>query len=648
MDMYDRRHCAPTKNRFGVLGDRFETEISYCFNEYTSNCTELLREYGAEGNAKERLQWMIQNMDTTIVQMTEFEHPDGTSMTTIKVSHSRVPNNRGYGLVIKRADGTAHLLCKEYNGTTNNKNVGHEFASRHYCDVEEVYTFIGNIYYTTWGYNEQRWTEITADEQQLVLEDLMKHSTVGSGREAEVKVKVEVRRMTTKEDNFVMTAGNDEMEARQETVLIPPVNERIAARNLLIRWHILIQDLSNLIPMEGTKVDSNHNPQDKVNTFKYTVSRTLHNVLGDVKKRGGEQQALALLAFTIYCRNAIADKPEATAVLRMTWELISEMIRLHDQGKFKHNDVIQSEVILTESVTLSRIREALEVASAHILHCAGSSEDTKWTGLISDMELNDHSELRFQTDRASEDWLPAMYVPLDSVINNNIGEVYKIKLTNSNSQLSRFIGQYWSLGIQPWVEPTGSIPHDRIPAPTGQQETVFGQSYMNDGSYVSARTKQLTPIESMAGKSITVPKNLMKEIHNTERMQNSGDNQAIMINDSPLQTRKAVTDIREALHSPSSELRAYWKQQGDQNVSQRAQSASRSPRILAGNDTQSQPGSVRQVIKQMKGFTRASSDSPTVGQLMITVYFSYHMKPKPKARIARSIPIVSPMNNIRS
>ena len=34
--------------------------------------------------------------------------------------------------------------------------------------------------------------------------------------------------------------------------------------------------------------------------------------------------------------------------------------------------------------------------------------------------------------------------------------------------------------------------------------------------------------------------------------------------------------------------------------------------------------------------------------MMITVYFSYHMKPKPKARIAKSISIVSPMNNIRS
>ena len=64
---------------------------------------------------------------------------------------------------------------------------------------------------------------------------------------------------------------------------------------------------------------SNHDPQDKVNAFKYTVSMTLQNVLEDVEEKGGEQQALALLAFTIYCQNAIADKTEADAVLRVTW-----------------------------------------------------------------------------------------------------------------------------------------------------------------------------------------------------------------------------------------------------------------------------------------------------------------------------------------
>ena len=282
------------------------------------------------------------------------------------------------------------------------------------------------------------------------------------------------------------------------------------------------------------------------------------------------------------------------------------MIRLQERGEFKHNDVIQSEVTLTESVPRSKIREVLEVASAHILHCAGSSVDTKWTNLISDMMANDHSELRFQTDGASEDWLPTMYVPIDSVINNSIGGAYKIKSTNGN-RLSRYIGQYWSLDSRPWIELTGSIPHDRVPTPTGQQEIVFGQNYMNNGSYVSARTKQLTPVKSIADKSVTVPKRLLREIHSTERRQSPSDNQIITVEDSPQQTSKETADIQEALDSPSPELRAYWKQQGDQSVLS-------SPRIIAGNDSKSSPGIVRRIVKQVKGFTQAASDSPTVGQ----------------------------------
>ena len=239
MDMHDRRHRAPTKNRCGVLGDRFETELSRYFSEYKSDCTKLLQEYGAQGDVKERLQWMIRNMDTTIVQMTEFEHHDGTSMTTVDVSHSRVPNNRGYGLVIKRADGTAHLLCKEYNGITNNKNVGHEFASRHCCNAEEVYTLIGNIYCTTWGYNEQWETIKTTDEQEQVMQEVTSHSVVGSCLQTEMKV--HLRRMINQEHNFVMVADHETQQVRQEGVLIPPVPERITARNILVRWHILIK-----------------------------------------------------------------------------------------------------------------------------------------------------------------------------------------------------------------------------------------------------------------------------------------------------------------------------------------------------------------------------------------------------------------------
>ena len=419
MDMYDRGHCTSTRNRFGVLGDRFEMEISHCFSEYTSDCTELLREYGAGGNAKERLQWMIRNMDTTIVQMTEFEHHDGTSMTTVDVSHSRVPNNRGYGLVIKRADGTAHLLCKEYNGITNNKNVGHEFASRHCCNVEEVYTFIGNIYCTTWGYNEQWETIKTTDEQEQVMQEVTSRSVVGSGLQTGVKVCL--RRMINQEHNFVMLADHETQQVRQEGVLIPPVPERITARNILVRWHILIKVIGERL-LEGR-----HEPQEEVDTFEYTVSETLHNVLQDVEKKGGEQQALARLAFTIYCRGAIEKTRDAAAVLHLTWALISEMITLNSQGKFNEGSIVRSGIKFTEKIPLSRVIEALEVTSTHALYCAGGSDDTKWAGLISLLANNDYSTLDIQTDNAEEEWLPKIYVPVGCVINNNIGGAYKVK-----------------------------------------------------------------------------------------------------------------------------------------------------------------------------------------------------------------------------
>ena len=44
----------------------------------------------------------------------------------------------------------------------------------------------------------------------------------------------------------------------------------------------------------------------------------------------------------------------------------------------------------------------------------------------------------------------------------------------------------------------------------------------------------------------------------------------------------------------------------------------------------------------------AHSSHFRLSMMMITVYFSYHMKPKPKAIIAKSVSIVSPMINIRS
>ena len=76
--------------------------------------------------------------------------------------------------------------------------------------------------------------------------------------------------------------SNATHEVRQEGVLIPPTPERIATRNMLVRWHILTKEISSTISEER------HNATDEIDTFGYTVSGTLHNVLKAVKKRGGK------------------------------------------------------------------------------------------------------------------------------------------------------------------------------------------------------------------------------------------------------------------------------------------------------------------------------------------------------------------------
>ena len=82
--------------------------------------------------------------------------------------------------------------------------------------------------------------------------------------------------MITDERNFVMVANNETQEVRQGGVLVPPVLERITARNILVRWHILIKEISLYI------LEEKHEPLEEVDTFKYTISEILQNVLRDV------------------------------------------------------------------------------------------------------------------------------------------------------------------------------------------------------------------------------------------------------------------------------------------------------------------------------------------------------------------------------
>ena len=74
--VYDGRLYAQTKNRHSMLGDRFETEIRKCFDEYPTNCTEILCDkYGAEGTTiHERLQWVTQKSEYGLDSRTADRH----------------------------------------------------------------------------------------------------------------------------------------------------------------------------------------------------------------------------------------------------------------------------------------------------------------------------------------------------------------------------------------------------------------------------------------------------------------------------------------------------------------------------------------------------------------------------------------------
>ena len=138
------------------------------------------------------------------------------------------------------------------------------------------------------------------------------------------------------------------------------------------------------------------------------------------------------------------------------------MLPLDGHGEFNKWDHVKSGIEFTDKVLRCRIVESLEVTSTHALYCAGGSGDTKWSELISDMVSNDYASLRFTIDTADRKWLPVIYLPLGCVINNNIGDAYKVQALNSGKQLNRFIGQYWAIEVQPWIGETRSIPHKPV------------------------------------------------------------------------------------------------------------------------------------------------------------------------------------------
>ena len=260
------------------------------------------------------------------------------------------------------------------------------------------------------------------------------------------------------------------------------------------------------------------------------------------------------------------------------------MITLDEQGKYNKWDHVQSEIKFTDKVLRSRIRESLEVASTYTLYCAGDSSDTNWSELISDLINNDYSALSFATDGAGDEWLPVIYLPLGCIISSNINGTYKIQSGNSNRQLERSIGQYWTVEAHPWIDTTQSIPHDPvITLATANHEVVLGQSYMSDGNYTRARINQFEPsgIDGK-GKQIKVANSLMEETRDTTPMR------------SPMVISSEPRSIQEATTIINNETRRLMD----------------SPSILAHNNSRSHPGSVCRISTGVEGFKHAGLDSP--------------------------------------
>ena len=86
---------------------------------------------------------------------------------------------------------------------------------------------------------------------------------------------------------------------------------------------------------------------------------------------------------------------EADAILQLTWALLSEMLTLDEQSEFKESDHVESGVRLTDKIPFWRIVELLEVIRTHALYCAGGSDTTNWSELISVMENNDYTLHKF-------------------------------------------------------------------------------------------------------------------------------------------------------------------------------------------------------------------------------------------------------------
>ena len=220
------------------------------------------------------------------------------------------------------------------------------------------------------------------------------------------------------------------------------------------------------------------------------------------------------------------------------------------------------------------------------------------------MNNNDHALQEFATDKASNQWLPAIHVPLGCVISSDIGDFYDIPSETSNRTLKRFIGQYWTVELQPRIGEIRIFPHELVPTlTTPDHDAVLGRSYMSNGSVTQAQISQFEPCEEVKlARKIQVVDSLMVTTCSTTPMQRSTN-----INNTPQSVHESrATSDNRAIQSM------------DSPVTNRTLQLMNSP-FTTKNDSHIQPGSVRRTTTEVGGFIHGGLDA-TDAQQQLTAW----------------------------
>ena len=216
------------------------------FDDYRTNCARVLRDIGARRNAEECLQWAVDNTNVFVIRVEStgaMRH-----WNRVQVSYSESPLAEGTVVLIERGDGTSHVFCKMYSGSSNRVNSSEEYASTHSCTAEEVHAAVSNMLSTVAGQSIGAFVSI--EGQHACIAEVCNCSTVGSrspglgsqGEQDPPTITQEVTVTAYSHD----TAGlmlHVEPKMREDVVLIATGDDQKIARRHLLRWAVILRDI---------------------------------------------------------------------------------------------------------------------------------------------------------------------------------------------------------------------------------------------------------------------------------------------------------------------------------------------------------------------------------------------------------------------